>query len=88
MKIMNQCKKHVHEVKTAIKEKCTSFFLNQIEQQTGPTRQGGKKLHTYAKFKNNYNAEYYLMVGLPPAYIKSIASLRLSTHSLEIERGR
>ncbi len=39
----------------------------------------------FAKFKNNYCVENYL-VGLPPA--KSIASLRLSTHSLEIEMGR
>ncbi len=44
---------HVHEVMTAIKEKCTSFFLNQNGQQTGPTRQGGNELRTYAKFKNN-----------------------------------
>ncbi len=79
---------HVQEVITAIKEKCTSFFLNQIGQQAGPNRQGGNKLRTYANFKNNYNVENYLMVGLPPAYIKSIASLRLSTHGLEIERGR
>ncbi len=58
---------HVQEVITAIKEKCTSFFLNQIGQQTGPKRQGGIKLRTYAKFKNNYNVENYLIVGLPPA---------------------
>ena len=48
---------YVHEVITAIKEKCMSVFLNQIGQQTGPTRQGGNKLRTYAKLKNNYNAE-------------------------------
>ena len=79
---------HVHEVIAALKEKCTSFFLNQIGQQTGPIRQGGNNLRTYANFKNNYNAENYLMVGIPPAYIKNIALLHLSTHSLEMERGR
>ena len=45
--------KHVHESIAALKEKCTSFFLNQIGQQTGLTRRGNK-LRTYAKLKHNY----------------------------------
>lgn len=46
------------------------------------------KLSLYCQIKNNYDFEYYLDILKLNKFRNAYASLRLSCHDLEIERGR
>jgi hypothetical protein len=48
----------------------------------------GEKLRTYSLIKNNHEMEPYLKNNLHKVYRSKIASLRVGSHDLEIERGR
>ena len=46
------------------------------------------KLRTYIKFKFDHSLEEYLFYILDTRWIKALSRLRMSSHILEIERGR
>lgn len=46
------------------------------------------KLETYSLLKNDHELESYLVTNMPKIYRVKIASLRIGSHDLEIERGR
>ena len=46
------------------------------------------KLRTYIKFKIDHSLEEYLCVIPDTRWIKALSRLRMSSHTLEIERGR
>ena len=49
----------------------------------------GNKLRTYARLKNiSGKSEPYLNSNLPAKYVTLTSNLRISTHKLEIDRGR
>ena len=62
-------------------------WLAAINSSEGVSRGSGNKLRTYCKFKDKFTLENYLLC-LPPAKRRALTKLRISSHKLEIERGR
>ena len=71
-----------------LKHKYENLFFNSINSDIGVTKTGGNKLRAYAKLKHEYKMENYLNLDLELHSKKAMAEIRVSAHSLEIERGR
>ena len=75
-------------LKKSLESQYKTSFNELLNKDTGSSGNGGNKLRTYAKIKNNYVMEPYMQYNFPPSIKRSIAQIRLSSHDLEIERGR
>jgi hypothetical protein len=65
-----------------------SHWLNELNRKNSRKGAGGNKLRSYCTFKNTFQYEPYLDL-LPNFHArKRVTRLRISAHSLEIERGR
>ena len=75
-------------LKKSLESQYKTSFNEILNKDTGSSCNGGNELGTYAKIKNNYAIEPYMKCNFPPSIKRSITQLRLSSHDLEIERGR
>ena len=78
----------VKVVTTTLRHQYEHVFFAKLNSTTGTKPNTGNKLRTYAKIKNQYQPEPYLIQGLPTYITRPIARIRVSAHELEIERGR
>ena len=77
----------VHKHNSEIYSKCLrSFFIQEWEQLLNSYASG--KLCSYVLFKNNFGCEKYLTIIQNFELRRSLTRLRLSAHTLTIERGR
>ena len=82
-------KQVVMQVRTELEKQFKKTFFAQIQSADGKTGRSGNKLRTYKTIKQTYQTEKYLLIKNMPAHVKrAITKLRISAHSLEIERGR
>ena len=70
------------EIQQQYKDKVLSY-LREIKKDGNQ-----HKLRTYGHLKTTYNIEPYLLKNLPWTFRSKVTSLRIGSHSLEIERGR
>ena len=74
----------INDINSKLKENYKSDLLKHIQLYAGER----KKLRMYAEFKHVIKYESYLRTIKIPKYRIMLSKFRLSSHDLEIERGR
>ena len=86
---VGNAKKVIIQVGSELKNQFKATIFEQLQSENGKDGRSGNKLRTYKTIKETYNTEQYLLMKNMPAHVKrAITRIRLSAHSLEIERGR
>ena len=65
-----------------------SFVIIALKVDWSGNVRNSTKLRTFIQFKPDHSLEDYLFYILCTRFIKALSRLRISSHSLEIERGR
>ncbi len=76
------------QVQTALIEQYTNVFFGKLQSKTGNDGTSGNKLRTYVTIKTDHAFEKYLKLNMSVRATQAIAKIRISSHDLEIERGR
>ena len=77
------------KTKDLVRSKFERFWLDKIQHvKLGPDGQDHNKLRLYKKFKGSFKEEPYLSLVLNRNQRCKLSRMRISTHHLQIEKGR
>ncbi len=76
------------EARNTMEKQYETHFFKRLNSDFGKDGKSGNKLRTYKHIKKSYTCETYIAMNLSPKLMSTIAQFRISSHDLEIERGR